>query len=504
MPHRMIRLVPIEPKGVRGLFNIEDTRPVIEALGSSPLVISPWLAYVGGRVRFDSYIFDLLYWGARDFANANWRREYVTRVFGTLPIPSRFPRTAIYETAASTAVYLAYEQTGQPIATDRHAKDALHLTEDFVLKHGFDYYIAAYSLLTMYENHLAVHYYGKMLESDFLSGRLHRPWIDYPLDDELIVSCEIGTIELFVEGNERYVRLTDLGRERLEQYRTMLNETGYLRKRSQSLRISHFSELEDYELVVSRLAPNVDDLRTRLLAFANIRPGMRVLELGCGSGPTTFECGLADLVRPDGEIIATDPAHKMIQRAIEKRNTLNKPWVEFVQTRAEELPFPDESFDAVIGMLFIHLTDHDRVLSEVRRVLKPGGQFSTMHPLRFPMDNPLVKEWFEPISQIASRDAEDRLLPDVETIPAAFKKHLSQIESEQFTAPNIYDDPDTVVRFFIESLGLFDDELIGLPWAERANLIRTLKEKGEQICATHTTEELTIRYPVQMVRGIKL
>ncbi|MFD1673494.1 class I SAM-dependent methyltransferase [Alicyclobacillus fodiniaquatilis] len=483
------------------MYDLEDLHDVIQELCNSSLVISPWLAYVGGKVRFDSYIFDLLDWGARDFAAANWRREYVARVFNRLPVPSRLPKTAIYETAASTAVYLSYEQTGQAAVTERYAKDALHLTENFVLQHGFDFFVGAYTLLTLFENYSAIHYYGSIKETDFLSGKLHRPWIDYALDDELILSCTAGTTELFIDDNERYVRLTGMGSTRRQQYELLLQETGYLRKRNQSLRISHFSELEDYNKVVSTIAPNLLNLRFRFLDFCKIQPGSRVLELGCGDGAFTFDGGLADAVGPAGDVIATDPAHKMIDRAIAKRDELQKDWVEFVQTKAEALPFEDASFDAVVGMIFLHLTEIPEAVKEIRRVLKPGGFFCSVHPLRFPMNNPFIKQWFEPFGKLFKSSPKETLLPNEDTVPQVVAEYFSNIQVVQEMETNVYADPDIVVPFFVESVGLFDEQMTSIPWAERTKLIHDLKVTGEQICRTHTRAQLTVDYPIQMMNA---
>jgi ubiquinone/menaquinone biosynthesis C-methylase UbiE len=58
------------------------------------------------------------------------------------------------------------------------------------------------------------------------------------------------------------------------------------------------------------------------------------------------------------------------------KNRHNLPLLDFVHGDAENLPFPDESFDAVINVEASHIYPHfERFLSEVKRVLRPGGQF---------------------------------------------------------------------------------------------------------------------------------
>ena len=98
--------------------------------------------------------------------------------------------------------------------------------------------------------------------------------------------------------------------------------------------------------------------------------GKRVLEVGCGHGG-----GASYLTR------ALDPASyvglDMNRAGIEfcrRRHQL--PGLEFVQGDAQNLPFPRESFDAVINIESSHCYPHfDRFLGEVERVLRPGGVF---------------------------------------------------------------------------------------------------------------------------------
>jgi ubiquinone/menaquinone biosynthesis C-methylase UbiE len=92
--------------------------------------------------------------------------------------------------------------------------------------------------------------------------------------------------------------------------------------------------------------------RKQLIDFANIKPGMNVLELGCGSGLLTFEAGLADRIGSEGKLVCIDPSANMIHRAKTKLQAKEKKWVEFNISIAEEIPFEDGRFDAVIWLRF--------------------------------------------------------------------------------------------------------------------------------------------------------
>lgn len=113
----------------------------------------------------------------------------------------------------------------------------------------------------------------------------------------------------------------------------------------------------------------------QVILRSGIEPGMRVLEVGCGSGGyTTY---VARAVGPEGRVFALDIQPEMLAQLSAKLNrpenrSLNN--IELINQSAYSLPFPDETLDLVYMItVFQEIPDRLRVLAEVRRVLKPGA-----------------------------------------------------------------------------------------------------------------------------------
>ena len=113
--------------------------------------------------------------------------------------------------------------------------------------------------------------------------------------------------------------------------------------------------------------------RAAVLEQAGLRPGQRVLDLGCGTGTLAIEMASRC---PGLQIFGLDGDPEVLARAERKavRAGVEITWQHGLATR---LPFPDGSFDRAVSTLFFHhLATEDKVSAarELHRVLRPGGQ----------------------------------------------------------------------------------------------------------------------------------
>jgi arsenite methyltransferase len=108
-------------------------------------------------------------------------------------------------------------------------------------------------------------------------------------------------------------------------------------------------------------------------SLGRLQPGERVLDIGAGAGTDSLVA--AQMVGDEGHVTGIDMTPEMLVKARAAAAELGRENIEFVESEAERLPFPDASFDVVISNGVIDLIpDKDAVFSEISRVLKPGGR----------------------------------------------------------------------------------------------------------------------------------
>jgi len=135
------------------------------------------------------------------------------------------------------------------------------------------------------------------------------------------------------------------------------------------------SVAKQYDVMNDLMSFGVHRLWKRFtIEVSALRPGQHALDIAGGTGDLTAL--MADRVGPTGKVVISDINGSML--AVGRENLTDKGYVgniEYVQANAEALPFPDNSFDCItIGFGLRNVTDKDKALRAMYRVLKPGGK----------------------------------------------------------------------------------------------------------------------------------
>jgi len=171
------------------------------------------------------------------------------------------------------------------------------------------------------------------------------------------------------------------------------------------IQLSKMKHNQSHEIAHSaRLAQNADhvwhfdtkagiyraDRKARLMIKRlGLKPGLKVLEIGCGTGEYTKR-----IARSNADIVAIDISPELLEVAKDKQKD-----VTFKVDDAENLSFKDKSFDVVLGCSIIHHLNIKPVFSEIKRVLKPGGKMMFYEPnmmnpyLMVQKNSKTVKRW---------------------------------------------------------------------------------------------------------------
>lgn len=117
--------------------------------------------------------------------------------------------------------------------------------------------------------------------------------------------------------------------------------------------------------------PRQVKMRQACFEAAEIVPGMRVLELGAGTGIVTRH--LAEMIGRKGRVVGLDASASLLEYA--RQHVSKGAAIEYLVGDAYRLEFPSESFDATVGVTFLaHVKHLSRALRQMMRVTRPGGR----------------------------------------------------------------------------------------------------------------------------------
>jgi ubiquinone/menaquinone biosynthesis C-methylase UbiE len=227
-----------------------------------------------------------------------------------------------------------------------------------------------------------------------------------------------------------------------------------------------------------------------MLDLAKIGKGDRVLDVAAGAGEPAISA--ASRVGPTGYVLATDISSNILDFAREAALARNHNHVETRVMDGENLELPDGSFDAVLSRVgLIYFPNQQRALSEMRRVLKPGGRIAAM-VYTTPENNAFFSI---PVSIIRRRA---QLPAPIPGHPGPFslggpgvleeayhRAGFRDIETRIVQAPVRLESAAECVKFERESFGALHQMLAGLPeqerdetWSEIEEQLRQFEEPG--------------------------
>ena len=232
-------------------------------------------------------------------------------------------------------------------------------------------------------------------------------------------------------------------------------------------------------LMAMYLTLDMIDQRKQIIELLKLNPDERVLDVGSGPGFLASEIG--EVVGPSGQVCGIDISETLLK--IAEARCAHQPWVEFCQSDAARLPYPDYYFDIVISTQVLeYVTDANAVLTELYRVLRPGGRVVLLdtdwdsivwHTTDATRMNRILSVWDE--------HAADPYLPRTLTrklLQAGFQIDAQRIipmfnpvfDQNTFSNRLI----DLIVSFVSDKKGITRNE--ALLWAEE---LRQCGEKGE-------------------------
>ncbi|PKN18202.1 MAG: class I SAM-dependent methyltransferase [Deltaproteobacteria bacterium HGW-Deltaproteobacteria-6] len=117
--------------------------------------------------------------------------------------------------------------------------------------------------------------------------------------------------------------------------------------------------------------PYYKEYKTKSYDLLDLRPGMTVLEAGCGLGDDAFR--MAERINPGGKVVGLDTSNAMLEKARSRALMTQLP-VEFLLGDVKALPFPDNSFARCrIDRVLQHIPQPQDAVAELIRVLEPNG-----------------------------------------------------------------------------------------------------------------------------------
>lgn len=187
------------------------------------------------------------------------------------------------------------------------------------------------------------------------------------------------------------------------------------------------------------------DITEKTIRLMELRPGERVLDLGCGSGWATRLLArmVADGPEGFGQVVGVDVSDEMVRQARAASKDFEN--VLYVYGSAQQIPWEENYFDKVLSVeSFYYYPDQERALTELFRVMAPKGRLFIL--INLYKDNPYSLQWVDKLKvPVHVRSADEYI--------DLLKKHAF----ENVEARKIPDDTPTPDDYKTKSFHSLDD-----------------------------------------------
>jgi ubiquinone/menaquinone biosynthesis C-methylase UbiE len=439
---------------------------------------------------------------------ARFSLEQISREMEDFPYTDSLGRICMHSTVVSTACLISHEMTGSVYPSKAEVIVARERIEQFLNQFGIGSLYKVCYVIVGHDVMQPLVAHKNILEAEYVQGIWHYPYEPSQLELFLLVGLARNTFRLKITSEGRIIQLTKFGQGRYTLFDEILKEVKFMDKRISMSYVYQFDNIRDFDELCDKVWPDAHDLRRSFVQFAGISQSESVLEVGCGTGVLTYEAGLLETIGESGKLTAIDVSHGMLEQAKRKQQKYNlNRKIEFERASVENLPFQNEVFSASIGSAFLHFTNAPRAISEMTRVVVPGGTVAILQGLNFGLDQPFFRDWFEPIFEIARKNNQEKpktYLPLPNQLSKWFERvGLENVEIHRAYGTWQFDDPEAVVQHIIRGVSFFQHELIGLPWNDLKSIVNELIDRGRDVCRRYSLADRTILVPSVMIKGVR-